>query len=120
MNETDTQREEDRENFGRFMSIPQLGIQFRRNKANDLTILCATWRDKSSEHIYEVRITRDGNTPNCGWRAAGTTDGHFVFSLSAKGRNRCEHLATAAMKQHIRLGHRKTLKKLKALKKEGK
>ena len=106
-------REEDRERFGRFLSIPQLGIQFRRNKANDLTILCATWRDAANEHIYEIRITRDGDTPNCGWRATGTTDGRFVFSLSAKCRSRCEHCAIAAMKQLIRRGHRNTLKSLK-------
>ena len=104
--------EEARERFGKFLSIPALGIQFRRYRSANTTILVATWRDDFNSHVYVLRVERDGDTPNCGWRATATNDGHVVFQLRTKNRSNCEHLALSAMKRYLKRGHRKTLRKL--------
>ena len=104
--------------FAKFLSLPELGILFRRHKSANMTKLIATWRDDVNDHVYEISVQRDGDSPNCGWRALATNDGHNVFQLRTKNRHNCEHFALAAMKRYLKRGHRKTYRTL--AKKEGK
>ena len=104
--------------FAKFLSLPELGIQFRRHKSANMTKLIATWRDDANDHVYEISVQRDGDSPNCGWRALATNDGHNVFQLRTKNRHNCEHFALAAMKRYLKRGHSKTYRTL--AKKEGK
>ena len=106
------------EGFAKFLSLPELGIQFRRHKSANMTKLIATWRDDVNDHIYEITVQRDGDSPNCGWRATATNDGHNVFQLRTKNRHNCEHFALSAMKRYLKRGHRKTYRTL--AEKEGK
>ena len=94
--------------FAKFLSIPELGIQFRRYRSANMTKLIATWRDDANAHVYEISVQRDGDSPNCGWRALATNDGHNVFQLRAKCRSNCERFALSAMKHYLKRGHRKT------------
>ena len=96
------------EGFAKFLSLPELGIQFRRHKSANMTKLIATWRDDANDHVYEISVQRDGDSPNCGWRALATNDGHNVFQLRTKNRTNCEHFALSAMKRYLKRGHRKT------------
>lgn len=104
--------------FAKFLSLPELGIQFRCYKSANMTKLIATWRDDANDHVYEISVQRDGDSPNCGWRALATNDGHNVFLLHTKNRHNCEHFALSAMKRYLQSGHRKTYRTL--AKKEGK
>lgn len=104
--------------FAKFLSLPELGIQFRRHKSANMTKLIATWRDDANDHVYEISVQRDGDSPNCGWRALATNDGHNVFQLRTKNRSNCEHFALSAMKRYLKRGHRRTYRTL--AKKEGK
>ena len=94
--------------FAKFLSVPALGIQFRRYTSVNMTKLIATWRDDANDHVYEISVQRDGDTPNCGWRALATNDGHNVFQLRTKNRTNCEHFALSAMKRYLKRGHRRT------------
>lgn len=96
------------EGFAKYLSVPTLGIRFARHKSKALTTLAATWRDDVNDHIYEVRVQPDGDTPSCGWRATATNDGHAVFQLRTKNRSNCEHFALSAMKRYLKRGHRRT------------
>lgn len=107
------------EGFAKFLSVPALGIQFRRYKSANMTKLVATWRDDANDHVYEISVQRDGDSPNCGWRALATNDGHNVFQLRTKNRTNCELFALAAMKRYLKRGHRKTYRKITKAK-EGK
>ena len=104
--------------FAKFLPLPELGIQFRRHKSANMTKLIATWSDDANDHVYEISVQRDGDSPNCGWRALATNDGHNVFQLRTKNRHNCEHFALAAMKRYLKRGHSKTYRTL--AKKEGK
>ena len=106
--------------FAKFLSLPELGIQFRRHTSANMTRLIATWRDDANDHIYEISVQRDGDSPNCGWRALATNDGHVVFQLRTKNRSNCEQFAFSAMKRYLKRGHRKTYRTLAKAKKEGK
>ena len=106
------------EGFAKFLSLPELGIQFRRYRSADMTRLIAAWRDDANDHVYEISVQRDGDSPNCGWRALATNDGHNVFQLRTKSRHNCEHFALSAMKHYLKRGHLKTYRTL--AKKEGK
>ena len=112
--------DEARERFGKFLSIPALGMQFRRYRSANTTILVATWRDQKecNSHVYVLRVERDGDTPNCGWRATATNDGHVVFQLRAKCRSNCEHFAFSAMKRYLKRGHRRTYRTIAKAKEE--
>ena len=112
--------EEARERFGKFLSIPALGIQFRRYRSANTTILVATWRDDFNSHVYVLRVERDGDSPNCGWRATATNDGHVVFQLRTKNRSNCEQFAFSAMKRYLKRGHRRTYRTIAKAKKEEK
>lgn len=103
--------------FAKFLSLPELGIQFRRYRSANMTKLIATWRDDVNDHVYEISVQRDGDSPNCGWRALATNDGHNVFQLRTKNRSNCEHFALSAMKRYLKRGHRKTYRTI--VKKEG-
>ena len=98
--------------FAKFLSLPELGIQFRRHKSANMTKLIATWRDDVNDHVYEISVQRDGDSTNCGWRALALNDGHNVFQLRTKNRHNCEHFALAAMKRYLKRGHRKTYRTL--------
>ena len=104
--------------FAKFLSLPELGIQFRRHKSANMTKLIATWRDDVNDHVYEISVQRDGDSPNCGWRALATNDGHNVFQLRAKCRSNCERFALSAMKHYLKRGHRKTYRTLAKAKEE--
>lgn len=106
------------EGFAKFLSVPALGIRFNRHRSKALTTLVATWRDEANDHIYEVRVQPDGDTPNCGWRATATNDGHRVFTLTTKNRTNCEHFALSAMKRYLKRGHRRTYRTLAKANKE--
>ena len=107
------------EGFAKYLSVPELGIQFRRHKSADMTKIIATWRNDFDDHIYEITVQRDGDSPNCGWRALATNDGRNVFQLRTKNRSNCEHFALSAMKRYLKIGHRRTYRTL-AKAKEGK
>lgn len=98
--------------FAKFLSLPELGIQFRRHTSANMTKLIATWRDDANDHVYEISVHRDGDSPNCGWRALATNDGHNVFQLRTKNRTNCEHFALSAMKRYLKRGHRRTYRAL--------
>lgn len=104
--------------FAKFLSLPELGIQFRRYRSANMTKLIATWRDDVNDHVYEISVQRDGDSPNCGWRALATNDGRNVFQLRTKNRTNCEHFALSAMKCYLKRGHRKTYRTLAKAKKE--
>ena len=97
-------------------------MQFRRYRSANTTILVATWRDQKecNSHVYVLRVERDGDTPNCGWRATATNDGHVVFQLRTKNRSNCEHFAFSAMKRYLKRGHRRTYRTIAKAKKEEK
>ena len=108
------------EGFAKYLSVPTLGIQFDRHKSKSLTTLAATWRDDHNDHIYEVHVQPDGDSPNCGWRATATNDGHAVFQLRTKNRSNCEQFAFSAMKRYLKRGHRRTYRTIAKAKKEEK
>ena len=83
-------------------------------------ILVATWRDDFNSHVYVLRVERDGDTPNCGWRATATNDGHTIFQLRTKSRSNCEQFAFSAMKRYLKRGHRRTYRTIAKAKKEEK
>ena len=114
--------EEARERFGKYLSVPALGMQFRRYRSANTTILVATWRDQKecNSHVYVVRVERDGDSPNCGWRATAKNDGHVVFQLRTKNRSNCEHFAFSAMKRYLKRGHRRTYRTIAKANKEEK
>lgn len=112
--------EEARERFGKYLSVPALGMQFRRYRSANTTILVATWRDDVNSHVYVLRVERDGDSPNCGWRATATNDGHVVFQLRTKSRSNCEHFAFSAMKRYLKRGHRRTYRSIANAKEESK
>lgn len=72
----------------------------------------ASGKDDVNDHVYEISVQRDGDSPNCGWRAFATNDGHNVFQLRTKNRTNCEHFALSAMKRYLKRGHRKTYRAL--------
>ena len=115
-----TPEEEARERFAKWLSVPALGMQFKRHKSKALTKLVASWRDELNDHIYEICVAPDGATSNCGWRAKATHDGHLVVTLTAKNRTNCEHFALSAMKRYLKRGHRRTYRKLAKSGKDGK
>lgn len=104
--------------FAKFLSCPELGIQFRRYRSANMTKLIAPWRDDANDHVYEVSVQRDGDSPNCGWWAFATNDGHNVFKLHTKNRTYCEHFALSAIKCYLKRGHRKTYRTLAKAKEE--
>lgn len=106
--------------FAKILSVPALGIQFCRHKSANMTKLIASWRDAANDHIYEISVQRDDDSPNCGWLALATNDGHNVFQLRTKNRSNCEHLALSAMKRYLQRGHHKTYRALAKTKKEEK
>lgn len=106
------------EGFAKFLSVPELGIQFRRHKSANMTRLIATWRDDANDHVYEISVLRDGDSPNCGWRATATNDGHVIFQLRTKNRSNCEHFAFSAMKRYLKRGHRRTYRTIAKAKEE--
>ena len=108
------------EGFAKFLSVPALGMQFRRHKSANMTKLIATWRAAANDHVYEISVQRDGDTPNCGWRALATNDGHNVFQLRTKSRTNCEQFALSAMKRYLKRGHRCTYRTLAKANKEEK
>ena len=65
-------------------------------------------------------MERDGDTPNCGWRATATNDGHTIFQLRTKSRSNCEQFAFSAMKRYLKRGHRRTYRTIAKAKKEEK
>ena len=101
------------EGFAKFLAVPALGIQFKRHKSANMTKLIATWRDDVNDHVYEISVLRDGDSPNCGWRALATNDGHNVFQLRTKNRSNCEKFALSAMKSYLKRGHRKTYRSIR-------
>lgn len=105
--------------FAKLLTVPELGIQFRRHKSADMTKIIATWRNDFDDHIYEITVQRDGDSPNCGWRALATNDGRNVFQLRTRNRTNCEKFAFSAMKSYLKCGHRRTYRTL-AKAKEGK
>ena len=105
--------------FAKILSVPALGIQFRRHKSANMTKLIASWRDDANDHIYEISVQRADDSPNCGWLALATNDGHNVFQLRTKNRSNCEHFAVSAMKRYLKRGHRRTYRTI-AKAKEGK
>lgn len=92
--------------FAKFLSVPELGIQFRRYRSANMTRLIATWRDDANDHVYEISVQRDGDSSN--YVGSATNDGHNVFQLRTKNRTNCEHFALSAMKRYLKRGHRKT------------
>ena len=106
--------------FAKFLSLPELGIQFRRYRSANVTKLIAAWRDDANDHVYEISVQRDGDSPSCGWRALATNDGRNVFQLRTKCRSNCEHFALSAMKRYLKRGHSKTYRTLAKAKKEEK
>lgn len=106
------------EGYAKFLSVPELGIQFRRHKSTNMTKLVASWRNDFCDHVYEITVQRDGDSPNCGWRALATNDGHNVFQLRTRNRSNCEHFALSAMKRYLKRGHRRTYRTLAKAKEE--
>ena len=106
--------------LAKLLAVPALGMQFRRHKSANMTKLIATWRDDANDHVYEISVQRDGDSPNCGWRALATNDGHNVFQLRTKNRSNCEHFALSAMKRYLKRGHRRTYRTITKAKKEEK
>jgi len=104
--------------FAKLLAIPALGMQFRRYTSANTTILVATWRDDVNSHVYVLRVERDGDSPNCGWRATATNDGHVVFQLRTKSRSNCEQFAFSAMKRYLKRGHRRTYRTIAKAKEE--
>ncbi len=105
---------EARANFSKFLSVPELGTQFMRHRSAAMTQLVATWCNDLDSHIYEVRVVRDGESANAGWRAKATNDGRLVFTLAAKCRSTCERCALSAMKRYLKIGHRRFYRTLRA------
>ena len=101
------------EGVKKILSIPELGIEFMRHRSAAMTLLVATWRNDFIDHIYEVRVVRDGEAPNAGWRALATNDGRLVFSLAAHCRSTCEQCALSAMMRYLKKGHRRTYRRLR-------
>ena len=100
------------ESNSEYLEMPELGIKFRRFNSREMSLLVSEWRDRqeSMSHVYEVSVELYGKEENL-WMANGKNDGHLVFTLTSKGRSRCERLALAAMKSWLRKGHRKTANK---------
>jgi hypothetical protein len=110
--------EEARERFGKYLSVPVLGMQFRRYKSANMTKIVASWRDEANSHVYEITVE-----PICdslSWCATAANDGHVVFQLRTKNRTNCEHFALSAMKRYLKRGHRRTYRTIAKAKKEEK
>ena len=95
-----------------YLEMPEIGIRFRWFNSREMSLLVSEWRDRQENmsHVYEVSVELYGKEENL-WMANGKNDGHLVFTLTSKGRSRCERLALAAMKSWLRKGHRKTAMK---------
>ncbi len=102
-NETDSSR---------WLQVPWLGIQFRRFKSSEMTVLATRWKnaETNDSHIYQIEIRRDGDSPNAGWRAMARRDLRLIFTISGKSRDMVQRGALAAMKAYLTRGHRKARK----------
>ena len=59
--------------FAKFLSLPELGIQFRRNKSANMTKLIATWRDDVNDHVYGRSRRTTGTTSSSSARRTAIT-----------------------------------------------
>ena len=108
------------EGFAKALALPWLGTQFRRFKSAAETVCIAAWKDECNSHVYEFRVRRDGDTPNCGWRATGSCDGRLQISLTCKGRNIAEKCGLVAFRRKIQESHKRAFRRWNAERKAAK
>jgi hypothetical protein len=104
-----------RSGLSRVIDMPEIGLQFERIKSNDITYFIGKWQNEMFSHVYTLRVQRIG----CMWTCKGENDGRHIFTLHSPSRQLCEKLGFAALRKYIRIGHRRTLKRLKKNQKEG-
>ena len=95
------------------LEIPECGIDFKRYYSADCEVYICAWKSKAENisHVYEVRCRKleDGQ-----WRAVLSNDGRKLCSLSATGKHLAYMLTLGAMRQYLRRGHRKTIRRAEA------
>lgn len=94
------------------LEIPECGIDFKRYYSKDCEVYICAWKDgqENISHVYEVRCRKveDGK-----WEAEGSNDGRKLFTLSVPSRQLSYRFALGAMRDYLRRGHRKSIKRAK-------
>ncbi len=99
-----------------YLDMPEIGLHFERIRSNDITYFIGKWKNERFSHVYilTVRPLINPITKHLiGWQAFGENDGRRIFHLTLECRQLCEKLGFAALRKYIRIGHRRTLKRLK-------
>lgn len=100
------------ENPWKPLEIPECGIDFRRYYSKDCEVYICAWKDGQGNisHVYEVRCRKveEGK-----WVAEGSNDGRKLFAMIVPSRQLSYRFALGAMRDYLRRGHRKTIRKAK-------
>lgn len=93
------------------LEIPECGIDFNRYHSKDCEVFVCAWKDDHISHVYEVRCRKveDGK-----WLAVLSNDGRKLCTLSAPTRHLAYRFALGAMRNYLRRGHRKTIRRAAA------
>lgn len=95
------------------LEIPECGIDFNRYHSADFEAYICAWKDghENISHVYEVRIRKveEGK-----FVAVLSNDGRKLGSLSAPTRHLAYRFALGAMRNYLRRGHRKTIRRAAA------
>jgi len=92
------------------LSIPEIGIEFKRYHSKDCEVFICEWRNDSASHVYEIRVRRDGDL----YRATCSNDGRKLVSMAGPSRAVLTRFALGGFRQYLRRGHRKTLRTVNA------
>ena len=92
------------------LEIPECGIDFKRYHSADCEVYICEWKnDKAAiSHVYEVRCRKveEGK-----WVATLSNDGRKLCTLGAPSRQLAYRCALGAMRDYLRRGHRKTIRR---------
>ena len=94
------------------LEIPECGIDFKRYYSPDCEVYICAWHDadNSIAHVYEIRLRRVEDN----WRGAISNDGRKLFSFAAPSRQLAYRCALGAMRDYLKRGHRRTLRRFAA------
>ena len=107
-----------RSGLAHVIDMPEIGLHFDRFRSDGITYFIGKWQNDQYSHVYTLRVEKWGGG-NGHWNAIGENDGRNIFTLHSHSRHHCEWLGFAALRKYIRIGHRRTLKRLKKNQKEG-
>ena len=95
------------------LEIPECGIGFKRYHSADCEVYICAWQAEncSTSHVYEIRMRKaEGGK----WVATLSNDGRKLCTLGAPSRQLAYRCALGAMRDYLKRGHRRTLRRVAA------